>query len=252
MLERSAVRARQRIRLLESRGGVGNQLRAAQLRMVLAEIKHEQDRLWRDGVADNMARGRKAAEKAADKAADALERWALANLPDGPSRALTDGLRAAARSGIQSDAARLPRELSERIYKNNALAKGRVEEAIRTGLIQGLSARELAQDVYRLISPTAPGGVSYNAMRLSRTEINNAFHERQKQRATSPLVESASWNLSGSHPTRDVCNDLAERDNGMGAGRYAADNVPGKPHPHCFCYLTYNMISVSKLMERHS
>lgn len=212
--------------------------------MVLAEIKREQDRLWRDGVADNMAKGRKAAAEAADKAADALERWALANLPAGPSRTLTNGLRAAARSGIESDRARLPRELSDRIYKNEALAKKKVEDAIRTGLIQGLSARELAQDVYRLVSPTAPGGVSYNAMRLARTEINNAFHERQIQRAKSPLVEAVRWNLSRSHPKPDVCNELASQ-------TYDPKDVPGKPHPHCFCYLTYELKNLDDILKRH-
>lgn len=242
LLDDTARAIRARIRRLPA--GVGGQVRASQLRLVLAEIKNLQHEMWLTGVRDNIVSGRKAAIQAAQDAAETLTAATYALVPERVAKALTDGLRAEAVSGLESEAARVPRELSTRVYHDYALTSGAVDKTIRQGLIQNLSARELAADVYRFISPATPGGASYAAKRLARTEINNAFHERQIAAAKRPGVLGAVWNLSGSHPRPDECNQFAEGNKyDLGRGVYPVDNVPGKPHPNCFCFLTYKTMT---------
>ncbi|MET0416539.1 MAG: hypothetical protein ABW022_11020 [Actinoplanes sp.] len=176
------------------------------------------------------------AEKAAESAIEAMTRVAYAALPERAAEELVNGLRAAAESGLKSDAARKRRELSERVYRLRALHEGKIEQLIREGLVANLSAKELAGTVHNYVSPTTPGGASYAALRLARTEINNAFHERQLQGAKRPGVSAVKWNLSGSHRVPDLCNVYAGH---AGNGHWPPDEVPDKPHPQCFCYLTY-------------
>lgn len=136
-------------------------------------------------------------------------------------------------------------DLSPRVYKNRALAAGQVDQAINTGILLGKSSKEIAADVRGLISARAPGGVSYSALRLGRTELNNAFHTTQTRAyAEQPWVAGVKWNLSGSHPRPDACDEYARQDHDdLGAGVFRRQNVPGKPHPQCLCYITAITIS---------
>lgn len=227
-----------RARILKLGTGVGADVRKAQLILTLSAIRKMQRQMWRTNVLGVVTRGVDDAEEAAESAIEAMSRVAYASLPDRAAEYLIDGLKAAAVSGLKSDRARRKRELSERVYRQSALHEGKVEDLIRQGIISNLSAKELAATVYDYISPSVKGGASYAAMRLARTEINNAFHERQLQGATRPGVEAVKWNLSGSHVVPDKCNVYAG--NG-GNGHWAPDKVPDKPHPNCFCYLTYIM-----------
>src|SRR5688500_11632 len=192
--------------------GIGGRVRRAQLERVLAEIKTEQRAMWSDDVLGIVARGRKAAAETADLVTDAITAVLYAALPERVAAVLTAGLKGAAREGLEAMFARVPRQLSERVYRAGTLSSGRVEQMIRSGLVRGLSPRELAREVYQFISPSAPGGVSYAAMRLARTEINNAFHQRQITGGQRPGVTGIRWNLSGSHKVPDECNLYAERD----------------------------------------
>lgn len=151
-----------------------------------------------------------------------------------------------ARAGISAAEQRLLgasyRPLSDQVYKTLALESGQVDRYVNSALARGLSAREFAKGVKDLIAPNVRGGVSYAAMRLGRTEINNAFHATSAQRARDvPWIEGVVWRLSGSHPVTDVCNSYAEEDDGVEghpAGFYTPDDIPAKPHPHCLCYTT--------------
>lgn len=220
-------------RVARLKPGIGGEVRAAQLRVVLSEIKKIQRAMWRGSITPAIQRQIDDAMKAGESAVEALTRVAYTALGTDASDTLVSGLRAAAQSGFLSDAARRKKALSARVYKIESLSENKVEDIIRQGLISGLSARELAKDVYDHISPTTKGGASYSAMRLARTEINNAFHERQIAGATRPGVDAVKWNLSGSHKVPDECNVYAAHK------PYAPDKVPEKPHPQCFCYLTY-------------
>jgi hypothetical protein len=239
ILEEAARDAQRTIATLKLTDTLGARVRQAQLTAVLAEIRNEQASMWQNVGAAAQA-GRKAAAEAAQEALEVISRVAYASLAPAAAEALTEGLKATARAGINTAYARVPRQLSEAVYRNGVVASGKIDDMIRRGLIQGLSAKEMAASVYQFVSPTTPGGASYAANRLARTEINNAFHAQQIAAADAPGVSGVKWNLSGSHPRPDECNDLAERNRyDMGGGVYPKLNVPSKPHPHCFCYLSY-------------
>lgn len=100
------------------------------------------------------------------------------------------------------------KKLSDRVWGSSKIIAANLERAINTGLATGLSAKELGKTVEKFISPKYPGGASYAAFRLARTEINNAFHSMEKRRAEdSPFVDAVQWNISSSHPEKDLCDD---------------------------------------------
>lgn len=151
-----------------------------------------------------------------------------------PYRALEASLIQQGRAGIEAVLARgvngVP--LSDRVYKNSSLYQGKVDRAINAMLVNGASAKEIARDVARFISPDVPGGVSYAAMRLGRTELNNAFHQVTKDHWDgNPFVTGLKWNLSRSHPKPDECDQYAEKS-------WKPRDVPVKPHPQCLCFTT--------------
>jgi hypothetical protein len=231
-------------RILRLPAGVGGQVRAAQLRLVLQQLDQIMVQAWGKGILPTTQAGRKAAAEAAERAAETISDVLYTALPNDVAETVRNGLRLTAQAGIDNDFARVPRQLSARVYHDAALSSGQVEQIIRSGLISGLSAKELAADVYKFVSPTTPGGASYAAMRLARTEINNAFHEQQIKGGQRPGVLAVIWNLSGSHPKPDECNTFAEQDtDNLGAGHYKPGNVPAKPHPNCLCYLTYQTMN---------
>lgn len=245
MLEQTARDIRARIASLPStRSGT---IRAAQLNAVLSQVAVINERLWNSSILDEILANDARAIQLAQNSMETLNRYLLGNLPPDIAQAVSDSLSATAQSGIRSALARIPRPLSASVWENSQLANGKIESLIRSGLASGLSAAELAQTVYEFASPRTPGGQSYAAMRLSRTEINNAFHERQKEMSSQIGVLGTKWNLSGSHPTPDECDDyakhrsasVARRLGALAVGVFEADEVPDKPHPHCFCFLSY-------------
>jgi hypothetical protein len=246
VLEQAARDIRARVAAIKP--GVGGKVRAAQLNLALKEITAVQTAMWGNGVQGVIGRGRQASVKAAENAAETLSSVLYRSLPRSVANAVRDSVTLTASSGLRSDAVRAPKGLSRRVYHNAALASGAVEQTIRAGLVAGLSAKELASNVYKYISPTTPGGASYAASRLARTEINNAFHQRQINSARNrPGVNGVKWNLSGSHGKPDVCNQYAAHK------PYTPDMVPDKPHPHCLCFLTYDVMSpedFAKALER--
>lgn len=128
--------------------------------------------------------------------------------------------------------------LSERIYRTQVWMDGRLERMINSALARGLSAREFGREAMDWFSPNTPGGVRYASMRLARSEINNAFHAvAVNQAAEKPWIDKMKWHLSSSHPKADVCDQYAHGGT-KGDGLYPPKDVPRKPHPHCFCYVT--------------
>lgn len=131
-------------------------------------------------------------------------------------------------------------DLSPRVYRNQQLMMGQVDQIVNRSIAQNRSAREIAQAVRGSIRPDTPGGVSYAAKRLGRTEINNAYHTTTVRSAQSmPFVTGMKWTLSASHPRTDTCDDYAEdASDNLGPGVYKSGNVPFKPHPQCLCFVT--------------
>lgn len=134
--------------------------------------------------------------------------------------------------------------LSRQVYRTRALTNGWIDNLINRALGRGLTARELAAEVRKHIHPDVKGGVSYAAMRLARTEINNAAHAAAiADMIDKPWVLGAEWKLSASHPKQDECDELAHEDKfGLGKGAFPIHEIPQKPHPNCFCFLVPKLL----------
>lgn len=223
--------------------------RANQLAELLAQIKKENKTLWRTRIISHILKFYPKVERAARKSEkytfDILEQ----TVGESTANALYESVRPNLERNLQVLQARRIKELSPRVWKNQALIDGRIERMIRQSLVQGLSPKELSKKVEQFVRPDTRGGVSYAAMRLARTEINNAFHETQKQEAQDkPWISHCKWNLSKSHPRFDICDEYANGGEGQ-RGLYDVKGIPDKPHPHCFCYLTYEVVDQHEMME---
>lgn len=141
--------------------------------------------------------------------------------------------------------------LAERIYANGRVGVRQAARVVERGLVLQRSAKEIARQVRQFYRPDVKGGQSYAAMRLARTEINNAHHETSiRMSKDRPWVRGFKWNLSGSHPRPDICNVFAERDHdGLGAGVYKKEHAPSKPHPQCLCYLTHQQATQDEFID---
>lgn len=84
-----------------------------------------------------------------------------------------------------------------------------------------------------------PNDISYEALRLARTEMTAAFGEGTVAAAkVTPSYKGMKWVLSKSHPVADICDSYAAHDEGLGHGVYAPGNEPPYPgHPNCLCVL---------------
>lgn len=233
VLREAAIDAARRIQALGP--NIGSQTRAAQLALVIRQIRDNNQDLWIKEIQPIIEKYYPRVEAVANRASGTIHSLFVNAVGETAAEALEESSQATSASGFILDALRRSRELSQKVYRNASLTSGRVERLIRSGIIQGLSARELAKTVKDFIRPDVKGGVSYAAMRLARTELNNAFHERQKQVIKEKPWAKGVWNLSKSHPHRDECDVLAE------GGPYDADEIPDKPHPQCLCYLSYKL-----------
>lgn len=229
------------IRLSKS-ASVGNQVRVSQLRLT-REIMST----WRD-IGDVIEQGILGSANDIAKVQAAFDRDLMKGLGAKMDQHFARSLLSTAQAGLDSYISRSHHHmtLSDRVYRNGRRSVTAVEGIINQGLLTGRSAREIARMVRSYINPRTPGGMSYAAMRLSRTELNNAFHETSLRLAKDdPFVQAVKWNLSGSHPKPDVCNDYATQviRRGGNPGEYVPSEVPSKPHPQCLCYTTTVPIS---------
>lgn len=116
----------------------------------------------------------------------------------------------------------MPRWAEERLY-NMTLAQ---RLASSEGLLTGPAERAT--------------GIAYNALRLARTELQNANHA-----VTTEIAKHAPWvtgrfvRLSPGHPRIDVCDTLAA------GGPYPKDSNLLPAHVQCMCYWEEQVMSVS-------
>lgn len=231
----AAAEAARIMRTLEGNEKVGARIRSAQLALAKANAE-----MW-GAIGDATKIG---VGDAFDAAAEAQALWddALFRKAGVSASYWRMSQLATARAGIDAYLARKENgiTLSQRVWRNTALSRGYLDRAINNGLLLGKSAAEISKDVVGFINPNVAGGASYAAMRLARTEVNNAYHtQARNQFASTPWVERVKWNLSGSHPRPDQCNEYAEGGDYPGhAGEWLPGNVPDKPHPNCLCYVT--------------
>lgn len=245
ILREAAVEVAREITRLAQKPGVGSRTREAQLALFLEFLKEYYEELWVHEIMPVISKAFPLAIQAANQAAEFIDQVLRTAVGEQQAEALLDSVRVQARLAQQLDLEARGRLLSTRVWNNVDRAVELAQRRIQTHLVTGsVNARELARDVRGLVDPSTPGGTSYAAMRLARTEINTAFHERQKQIAEEkPGVEGVRWNLSRSHPRKDRCDVLAEGHSpGKRRGVYVPGSVPDKPHPQCLCFLTYEMM----------
>ncbi len=139
--------------------------------------------------------------------------------------------------------------LSRRIWNNEALQAGNIEQIIAAAVAEGRSAPQLARDLEAYVNPKAlmpdhwndiyPCSfnykVDYNAKRLAVTALNHAYYQGAVMAARqNPYAEFLHWELSSGHEIYDVCDLYMEHDEGLGLGNFSLDNAP-LPHPFCRC-----------------
>ena len=236
LLAEAAQEASKEAQALAATRGIGANTRSRQYQLAARGLHQAMRSLW-ERVGYLTIFGEREVAEAAAEAADALQRTVLKD-----AKKLADSILWQSKAGIDSYVSRQENTLalSRRVYKNMSLYQGQVDKRISLSLLQGKSPAEVASDVARYVSPNTPGGVSYAAKRLARTEINNAFHFSViRYTRENPWVRGYKWNLSGSHGRPDICNEYAGDDHdNLGPGIFKKANVPGKPHPHCLCYIT--------------
>lgn len=242
VLRQSAARVEKELKAIERAGrtNISTQVRTAQLQSSLRALKEEQAALWRT-VGSSVAAGREEAAAAAVRIHGGYEAAVLnSRISKQAQQAIIAAREATARSGVEAVTARMTRSqlpLSDKVYRTQALVTGKIDRLVYQGLATNASAARIAADVRGFIDPRTPGGVKYAAQRLGRTEINNAFHAMQVEEAErSPFTTGVLWQVSGSHPEPDECDDYS-------GTVYAPRDVPLKPHPQCLCYTVPQTLS---------
>lgn len=239
-LSDAAADAQRRLHALSATDGIGATVRRAQLSSVRKNLLITQQTLWQ-AVGRRIRAASPGVGKAAAEANRAMEEvlFRRAGLP--VPEALVAAQQGYAQRTVLSYLARRTNHvpLSQQVYRSKALTNGWVDRTINRVILQGGSWKELADRVRGLIQPETPGGISYAAKRLARTELNNAFHTASvATSAQNPFTIGMTWHLSGSHPRVDRCDELARGHSaGRPAGVYDHAEVPGKPHPQCLCFV---------------
>lgn len=250
-LREAASDVDEEVRALYGRSGVGSSVRSAQLvgnKGVIIRILHEL--FGKTGELVEEYRGEAASQSI--QAANVWDDEILRKIIPDPAKrkVFRHSLEASSRKNIASVITRVTGDqipLSRKVYRSEALAKGQVQRVINSGLAKGDSALDIAKKARQFISPATPGGASFAARRLGRTEINNAFHAQAIESFQGrPWINQADWKLSGSHTPRpgDLCERYAR------TGTFPAGRIPKKPHPQCLCYITPHVESTDWIIDQ--
>ncbi len=243
LIQEAAADSQKQAKIAAAKGTISGKTRAAQQRAIVSSLNERMRELW-EGVGYLTIFGEKEAARAGVESVAFMAKTLFGKEHEDILRGLTEQSRAGVSAFIGRE--ENVHQLSERVYRNAALSTGTVQREVQKALLRGVSATELAANVATMIRPGVPGGVSYAALRLARTEINNAFHFSQIQATRNqPWVEGYQWHRSGRHGGADQCDVMATRNHdGIGRGVYKKVHVPGKPHPNCLCFIT--TVSVDK------
>ena len=164
--------------------------------------------------------------------------------------------------------------LSDRIWRIQEYTQKGILDITTQAIMSGTSAVELSEQLEGFLlkrgpawttgikrSVTGRGTVAYNALRLARTEINQAYYWAQKEMAKeNPLLIGQKWNLSNTHPTdwppsaaymgyQEICDYRANHDHhGLGEGVFPPGEAP-PDHPNGLCYLTDVWKPVEEILD---
>ena len=160
--------------------------------------------------------------------------------------------------------------LSDRIWQASDNAQQAIRDIIWDGTARGRDAVKVARDIEKYVRHGAktladdypdmmdrmgrriPKNLSYEALRLARTEMSNALREGSYAAGrVNPSYIGSRWLLSSSHPIPDICDDFASADlYGLGPGGYPKGEEPPIAHPNCLCYSVPIVDSVSSFVDR--
>jgi hypothetical protein len=126
-----------------------------------------------------------------------------------------------------------PRWTSTRLY---GLTKSEIAAGDTTGLLSGAGCNG--------------SGVSYNALRLARTELQK-IHSLATDRimAQQPWVEFEQVKTSPAHGEQDECDDAASGGEN-GDGVYPVGTISLPLHPNCLCYKIAVLMSEKEFSKR--
>ena len=160
--------------------------------------------------------------------------------------------------------------LSDRIWeqgeKYRTIMRDLIQESVAIGQDAVTTARMIQQyvrqgamtlaksypNMMKRMKGRIPGNISYEALRLARTEMSAAFGEGAIAAArVAPSYIGMKWVLSKSHPAPDICDTLATYDSGLGPGVYRPGDEPPYPaHPNCLCALVPIHEEPEKFIEK--
>ena len=236
----AAEDAQERVSALSTKTTFSSGVQTAQLRLVMQEVREVVHNLFGE-VIPIVKDGQKSAAVAAVSAFTETDKEYLRQALSQYGGNVDDFIEAQKKQSqiqIVNVISRITKSdipLSRRVYRSERLATGWVQHKVNLAIVRGASAREIAKDVRSSINPNVPGGVSYAAMRLGRTELNNAFHATSISLAQDrPWVDGMKWNLSKTHDfqtNKCLCETYSNR-------IFDIDRVPVKPHPQCRCFVT--------------
>lgn len=147
--------------------------------------------------------------------------------------------------------------LSERIWKTTKKINNSLGQIVIDGIQQGKHPVEVAKSMQRYvkagkktmvteypdmmdrIGDMLPNDLSYEALRLARTEMASAFGEAEKRTAEeAPFSKGIRWAVSNAGVACYVCKSNAETITDLGKGIYTVSTLPEYPaHPNCLCNL---------------
>lgn len=89
------------------------------------------------------------------------------------------------------------------------------------------------------IGDMLPDKLSYEALRLARTEMADAYGQAEKRTAEeAPFSQGIRWSLSNAGVACDDCIANSEKVTDLGVGVYKVEDLPNYPaHPNCLCDL---------------
>jgi hypothetical protein len=139
--------------------------------------------------------------------------------------------------------------LSDRIWNTAGNTRTRLDAFLEDRIRNGQGALQMSRELETFLVPgralrtSKPYGTdaSFDAMRLSRTEIARAHAAAAEiSAAMNPFVQGLRVVLSGSHRKRDICDDAAA------SGPWPKDEIPFRYrlplHPACLCHYAYEMV----------
>lgn len=244
-LEQAALDAESAAAEIAAKPGIGNRVRYQQMMAARGVIYRIITAMFRE-VKEIIEDGQIDAVVAAKKANEDWDRSILSELGLPPAYDLDPPAIRQVQAMI-TRVLKTERTLSENVWSANAIANGQLGRLVNSSLARGDSADDLAKKVRSFVDPNTPGGATYAARRLGRTEINNAYHAQSiEANLDRPWVIAMDWHLSGSHTPRpgDKCELYARMRS------FAPDAVPGKPHPQCMCYVVPQVERLEVTMTR--